>query len=219
MVLSGCFAAGVGVALGDEGAGLAAWHKTQVFEVVDRQMREACPWQRTGGVVDHRMVDVFVRDAVSSRLKARRSCPKLVTAVESKMPRSRSTAIQSERTCRRAPLRTEQVSFQPATCSACFIRLRSRIAISLKSEPPTRSWAATAAEVPYDYGNRMVDQSSAGAARCPRLRSCWPGGLGKGLGAGDAERARGASFVTPAKSGAQGDGGDHCGPRFPLSRE
>ena len=26
-------------------------------------MREACPWQRTGGVVDHQVVDVLVRDA------------------------------------------------------------------------------------------------------------------------------------------------------------
>jgi hypothetical protein len=30
---------------------------------------------------------------------------------------------------------TEQVSLQAATCSACFIRLRSGIAISTKSEP------------------------------------------------------------------------------------
>jgi hypothetical protein len=26
-------------------------------------MREACPWQRTGGVVDHQVVDVVVGDA------------------------------------------------------------------------------------------------------------------------------------------------------------
>ena len=26
-------------------------------------MRKACPWQRTGGVVDHQMVNVIVRDA------------------------------------------------------------------------------------------------------------------------------------------------------------
>jgi hypothetical protein len=48
-------AAGGGVALGDEGAGLAARHKAQIFEAADRQMRE--------GVVDHHMVDVVVRDA------------------------------------------------------------------------------------------------------------------------------------------------------------
>src|SRR5271167_2014221 len=48
---------------GDEGAGLAARHKAEILEAVDRQMREACPWQRTGGVVDHQMVDIFVRDA------------------------------------------------------------------------------------------------------------------------------------------------------------
>jgi len=44
-------------------AGLAARHKAQILEAVDRQMRKACPWQRTGGVVDHQMVDVLVRDA------------------------------------------------------------------------------------------------------------------------------------------------------------
>src|SRR5260370_37026244 len=55
--------AGGGVMPGDEGAGLDAWHKAQIFEAVDRQMREAWPWQRTGGVVDHQMVDVVVRDA------------------------------------------------------------------------------------------------------------------------------------------------------------
>jgi hypothetical protein len=48
-VLSGNFPPGGGVALGDEGAGLAARHKAQIFEAVDRQTRE--------GVVDHQMVD------------------------------------------------------------------------------------------------------------------------------------------------------------------
>src|SRR5437868_3040155 len=57
------FAAGGGVALGDVGSGLAARHKTEILEAVDRQMRKACPWQRTGGVVDHQMVDVLVCDA------------------------------------------------------------------------------------------------------------------------------------------------------------
>ena len=51
------------VALGNESAGLAARHKAQILEAVDRQMRKACPWQRTGGVVDHQMVDVVVSDA------------------------------------------------------------------------------------------------------------------------------------------------------------
>src|SRR5467141_146367 len=50
LVLSGD--AGGGVMPGDEGSGLAARHKAEVFEAVDRQMRKACPWQRTGGVVD-----------------------------------------------------------------------------------------------------------------------------------------------------------------------
>ena len=40
---------------------------------------------------------------VSKRLKASPSCSKLITAEETEMPRSRSTAIQSERTRRRAP--------------------------------------------------------------------------------------------------------------------
>jgi len=46
------FAAGGGVALGDETAGLAARHKAQIFEAVDRQMRES--------VVDHQIVHIFV---------------------------------------------------------------------------------------------------------------------------------------------------------------
>jgi hypothetical protein len=41
--------AGGGVAVGDEGAGLALWHEAEVFEPIDRQMRKACPWQRTRG--------------------------------------------------------------------------------------------------------------------------------------------------------------------------
>jgi hypothetical protein len=40
---------------GDKGAGLTARHKAQIFETIDRQMRE--------GVVDHQVVDVLVRDA------------------------------------------------------------------------------------------------------------------------------------------------------------
>jgi len=47
--------AGGGVALGDEGSGLAARHKAEVFEAVDRQVRES--------FVDHQMIDVAVRDA------------------------------------------------------------------------------------------------------------------------------------------------------------
>ncbi len=49
------FAAGGGVMPGNEGAGLAARHKAEIFEAVDRQMRE--------GVVDHQMVDVVVGEA------------------------------------------------------------------------------------------------------------------------------------------------------------
>jgi hypothetical protein len=40
---------------------------------------------------------------VSSRLKASPSCSKLITAERTEMARSRSTAIQSERTRRRSP--------------------------------------------------------------------------------------------------------------------
>jgi hypothetical protein len=49
------FAAWSGVAVGDETAGLAALHKAEIFEAVDRQMR--------GGIVDHQMVDVIMSDA------------------------------------------------------------------------------------------------------------------------------------------------------------
>jgi hypothetical protein len=45
----------------------------------------------------------FGLPGVSSRLKASPSCSKLMTAEETEMPRSRSTAIQSERTRRRSP--------------------------------------------------------------------------------------------------------------------
>jgi hypothetical protein len=61
-VLSGSLPPG-GIALGDGGSVLAARHKADVFEALDRQMRKACPWQRTGGIVDYQMVDVVVRDA------------------------------------------------------------------------------------------------------------------------------------------------------------
>ena len=45
-------------------------------------------------------------------------------------------------------------------------------------------------------------------------------GLGKGFGAGDAEGARrGASFVTPAKAGVQGDRQNDWGSGFLLSQE
>jgi hypothetical protein len=44
--------------------------------------------------------------------------------------------------------------------------------------------------------------------------------LGKRLGAGDAERARGGtSFVAPAKVGVQGQRFERCSTGFPLSRE
>jgi hypothetical protein len=37
--------------------------KSEILEAVDRQLRKACPWLRTGGVVDHQVIDVFVGDA------------------------------------------------------------------------------------------------------------------------------------------------------------
>jgi hypothetical protein len=59
LVLSGNLPPGAGLALGNETAGLAARHKAQILEAVDRKMHKACPWRRrTGGVVDHQMVDV-----------------------------------------------------------------------------------------------------------------------------------------------------------------
>jgi len=48
--VEGQLAAGGGVALGDEGAGLAARHKAEILKAVDRQMSE--------GVVDRQMVNV-----------------------------------------------------------------------------------------------------------------------------------------------------------------
>jgi hypothetical protein len=45
LVLSGSPAAGRGVAVSDEGSGLAAPHKAAIFEALDRQMHEA--------IVDH----------------------------------------------------------------------------------------------------------------------------------------------------------------------
>ncbi len=48
-------AIGGAVIPGDEGSGLAARHKAQIFEAVDRQVGE--------GVVDHQVVDVVVGDA------------------------------------------------------------------------------------------------------------------------------------------------------------
>jgi hypothetical protein len=63
-------APGGGIAVGDESSGLAARHKAEILEAVDRQMCKACPWLRTGGVRDHQMVDVAVGDAVPSRLQA-----------------------------------------------------------------------------------------------------------------------------------------------------
>jgi hypothetical protein len=63
LVLSGSLPPGAVLRSAMKTAGLAVRHKAQIFEAADRQMREACPWQRTGGVVDHQMVDVIVGDA------------------------------------------------------------------------------------------------------------------------------------------------------------
>jgi len=53
--VEGELAAGGGVMSCNEVSGLAARHKAQILEAVDRQMRE--------GVVDHQMVDVAMGDA------------------------------------------------------------------------------------------------------------------------------------------------------------
>jgi hypothetical protein len=55
------FAAWSRIVFCNKGAGFAAPYKAQILEAVDRQMREACTWQRTGGVLNHQMVDVAVR--------------------------------------------------------------------------------------------------------------------------------------------------------------
>jgi hypothetical protein len=44
----GDLAAGAGVMLGNESAGLAARHKAQIHKAVDPQMREACPGSGQG---------------------------------------------------------------------------------------------------------------------------------------------------------------------------
>jgi hypothetical protein len=55
LVVSGSLPPGAVLCPGDEGSGFAARHKAEIFEAVDRQMRE--------GVVDDPMVDVLVADA------------------------------------------------------------------------------------------------------------------------------------------------------------
>jgi hypothetical protein len=57
---------------------------------------------------------VGVLAEILSRLKASPSCSKLITAEETEMPRSRSTAIQSERTLRLSP----RAFTSPASCIA-----------------------------------------------------------------------------------------------------
>ena len=61
------FAAGAVLRSAMKAPASPARHKAQIFEQVDRQMREACPWRRTVGVVDHQVVDVTVRDAASAK--------------------------------------------------------------------------------------------------------------------------------------------------------
>jgi hypothetical protein len=62
------FAAGGSVAPGDEGEPASpSGTKSRSSRPMDWQMRKACPWQRTGGVVNHHVVDVIVRDAGSAK--------------------------------------------------------------------------------------------------------------------------------------------------------
>jgi hypothetical protein len=61
LAFKGNFAAGDGVMLVEEGAGLAARHKAEIFEA--GRCAKLAPGSEQGGVVDHPMVDVTVRDA------------------------------------------------------------------------------------------------------------------------------------------------------------
>jgi hypothetical protein len=71
--------------------------------------------QGAAGVLAEFQWAEILEPGVSSRLKASPSCSKLVTAEDTEMPRSRSTAIQSERTRRRSPC----AFTSPASWHAC----------------------------------------------------------------------------------------------------
>ena len=86
---------------------------------------------------------------VSSRLKASPSCSKLITAEDTEIPRSRSTAIQSERTRRRSPRaftsprqldRTVKQQQYLGQCGLAGVRVRNN-----RKVPPAQNFVRQAA--------------------------------------------------------------------------
>ena len=63
LVFSGSLPPGAVLRSAMKTVGLAARHKAEILGAIDRQMRKARPWLRTGGIVNHQMVDVLVRNA------------------------------------------------------------------------------------------------------------------------------------------------------------
>jgi hypothetical protein len=66
-------------------------------------------------------------------LKASRSCSNLITAEETEMPRSRSTAIQSERTRRRSP-RASPASWDCAAEKQQFLDRRGLAGVGARND-------------------------------------------------------------------------------------
>jgi hypothetical protein len=79
---------------------------------------------------------------VSSRLSASPSCSKLITAEDTVMPRSRLTAIQSERTRRRAPNLTRQLD-RPAKQqeSSCHVAQANQFRLFLHAAAYWLLWS------------------------------------------------------------------------------
>jgi hypothetical protein len=107
-----------------------------------------------------------------------------------------------------APLGTEQRSLNRVTCSACFIRLRARIAISLKSEPPARSWLRFSRKYHAVMAPACLVNSAGTGPLPPRSRQRHP--------ATRATCEGGASLATPRKR-APGGQPEPSGPWVLLS--
>ena len=71
--------------------------------------------------------------------------------------------------CQRLPPRPS--SPLPRHLFCLFYQVEIRYRQLPPERTPARSWAPTCAEVRCDYGNRMIDQHSAGTDRCPSLKS------------------------------------------------
>jgi len=147
--------AGGGVSRGNEGSGLAARHKAEILEAVDRQMRKACPWQRTGGVVDHQMVDVFMRNAGFGKglgagdAEGARGGASFVTPAKAGGPRGMPR-----------PLRPWIPAFAGTTDEAHHRRLDTLAGAEEVDRPPVRCQGQALREVASALG-RNQDQSAA----------------------------------------------------------